>query len=458
MKMEPWVGDLLNRREIADFLTSYIDHGDELKVLNINSSWGTGKTFFLQNWHFQLLLLGRPSVYFNAWESDFSGDPLLSIVANIKDELSELVSDKDAFQEKSKGFLVAASSVIVKTLPVVAGGLLKRYMGVDSQDLQDVLACEAGEKIAEGIVEKLIESNRSVLDSVEIFKKSLQDLTGLVSRDGLPVYIFIDELDRCRPTYAIELLERVKHLFSVPGCAFIIASDTRQLSHSVNAVYGNGFSSREYLKRFFDLSYTFEQPDLTGWIKANVDYGEGKVVFAYTKNPSNIPFRRFDAQETVTSDCLFNKELTEAQLLFHALAKAFRVDLRQLERINKKIKSTSVHSNSDGVLFYYIAYLTFLLDKDEDLFDGYAYGTDNKVMQEIMRKYPTDHRLYLGSSILSVHEIAGKFFSVKNSDMQQLRSYCNDPIDAIQSFALLVNSANRIDKYPRYVKLAARIS
>ena len=39
------------------------------------------------------------------------------------------------------------------------------------------------------------------------------------------LFVFIDELDRCRPTYAIELLERIKHLLDIDGLVFILAMD-----------------------------------------------------------------------------------------------------------------------------------------------------------------------------------------------------------------------------------------
>ena len=67
----------------------------------------------------------------------------------------------------------------------------------------------------------------------------------------LPLFILIDELDRCRPNYAIELLENIKHIFDIPGIVFIVATDSKQLSHSINAVYGSKFASEKYLKRFF---------------------------------------------------------------------------------------------------------------------------------------------------------------------------------------------------------------
>jgi hypothetical protein len=76
-----------------------------------------------------------------------------------------------------------------------------------------------------------------------------------------PLFIVIDELDRCRPSYAITLLERVKHLFSVDGVVFVIGTDTDQLRHSIGSVYGAGFDGKGYLQRFFDRTYRFAKPD-----------------------------------------------------------------------------------------------------------------------------------------------------------------------------------------------------
>jgi hypothetical protein len=86
---------------------------------------------------------------------------------------------------------------------------------------------------------------------------SLQDegvLTG-------PLFIFIDELDRCRPDYSIRLLEGIKHMFAVPGVAFVVSTNLDQLSKSVQGVYGPSFNGYSYLKRFFDFEFTLPDPD-----------------------------------------------------------------------------------------------------------------------------------------------------------------------------------------------------
>jgi predicted KAP-like P-loop ATPase len=46
----------------------------------------------------------------------------------------------------------------------------------------------------------------------------------------IPTYIIIDELDRCRPDYALKYLERIKHIFEVVNLRFVITSDNNQLA------------------------------------------------------------------------------------------------------------------------------------------------------------------------------------------------------------------------------------
>ena len=48
----------------------------------------------------------------------------------------------------------------------------------------------------------------------------------------------IDELDRCRPTYAVETIEKIKHLFSVPGIIWVLVMNKEQIESSIQKVYG----------------------------------------------------------------------------------------------------------------------------------------------------------------------------------------------------------------------------
>ena len=78
----------------------------------------------------------------------------------------------------------------------------------------------------------------------------------------------IDELDRCRPSYAVELLEIAKHLFSVDRIVFVLAVNRSELVHSIKALYGSEFDAQGYLGRFFDVDIRLPEPEREEFLEA----------------------------------------------------------------------------------------------------------------------------------------------------------------------------------------------
>ena len=91
------------------------------------------------------------------------------------------------------------------------------------------------------------------------------------SRDGRPLVVVIDELDRCRPSYAIELLEVAKHLFTVDHIVFALAVNRAELAQSVRALYGASFDAKGYLRRFFDVDFRLPEVDRKAFIEATLN-------------------------------------------------------------------------------------------------------------------------------------------------------------------------------------------
>lgn len=99
-----------------------------------------------------------------------------------------------------------------------------------------------------------------------------------------PLVVFIDELDRCRPTYAIEVLEIAKHLFAVDGVVFVLGVNRSELAESVKAVYGASFNAEGYLHRFFDLDIRLPSPNREAFIESQLKAIRLDVFLARTKD------------------------------------------------------------------------------------------------------------------------------------------------------------------------------
>lgn len=261
LQQEPLSPDRLGRAAYAEFLTHYLNNvgqRDGGYVINLNAEWGAGKTWFLKRWC-ATLKPHHPVAYIDAWKNDFSDDPLLTVVSGVLEALKQNPSVN--FYKHEKDLFGKIGHVSKVMLPALFKGVLRTYAGVNTDDLLD-------DGLAEGVGEafqNLVGSHQQKLQSLDDSRKAiadwLHDVTTVVGEGKLdmPMYVFIDELDRCRPTYAIELLETVKHLFEIKGIVFVIATNTDQLQHSIRAVYGEGFDANRYLYRFFNRSASLPQ-------------------------------------------------------------------------------------------------------------------------------------------------------------------------------------------------------
>ena len=254
---QPFKNDLLDRQRPARILTRIVDSIEGPCVLSIDGAYGSGKTTFLRLWQQHLQNEGFPVVRLNAWETDHSGAPLLALTEGIDRDLKAL-NDRET-RPFVKKLTIAAQNFATHTAPTLAAGIAGTGVAATGAPPSAVAATGAAAKrAAEGAINRL----RKRRDSVPEFRRNLADLAkSLVDRSGHPLVIAIDELDRCRPSYAVEMLEAAKHLFSVDHVIFALAVNRSQLSHAVKALYGQDFEADDYLKRFFDVDFRLPEPD-----------------------------------------------------------------------------------------------------------------------------------------------------------------------------------------------------
>ena len=276
-KVKIWKNDCLNRKEEGQFLINYLlkryeQNKEKPFVLNLNAEWGFGKTYFLENLALELKEKQHPVVYFDAWKNDYTKDPLLAFISEVDNSL------KEYFKEDPKTYKILKKA-FVSMAPKILSSIVQKGMGVTFDELNEVIEDEeiskflednsdSAEKAIGSVIlksaEKALKNHQVIKKSIGSFKENMKKLLiaiGGLEDKNLPLFILIDELDRCRPSYAIELLENIKHLFDIEHIIFIVATDSKQLSHSINAIYGNEFESQRYLKRFFDQEYTLRIPD-----------------------------------------------------------------------------------------------------------------------------------------------------------------------------------------------------
>lgn len=252
-----------NLRQIILGCDSYPRSNDNLSyVIGIDSPWGTGKTYFtsmfsnyLQGYYYrpgsttQAVEMPKTCsvVYYDAWENDFwdnAFEPLFDKMFN-SDTFKDLAEKTDVRDmAKSIGRMCRIGAT---------GFLYKLAENVIDKNSIEKIGKEAENTWKKGMtdgtkIEALFPEYTDFRDAIETLRQYLKEV---VQHKG-KVVIIIDELDRCRPTFAVQTLEIVKHLFNVEGLIFIFSLDIHQLSHCVCRVYGAKFEAIGYLERFFN--------------------------------------------------------------------------------------------------------------------------------------------------------------------------------------------------------------
>lgn len=276
---KPFQDDQLEREAIADNLGRIISARGGPFVLAIDSAWGTGKTTFVEMWRHSLANDGFPTLYYNAWENDFAEDPLISLISELRTltEMGDLSSKgSEVLADQYNKVKKLGTTIIKRGLPIGARLLTAGILNIRSEDLSNAFG-----EFAESIVEDRIEDHYKQKSSIEEFKNELKTIARLSSQDDKPLVIFVDELDRCRPNFAVELLERIKHIMSVDNTVYVLSLHKSELAHSIKGLYGSGFDAHNYLGRFIDLDFTLPLPNRYTFVKSCIENDSewGKELF-----------------------------------------------------------------------------------------------------------------------------------------------------------------------------------
>ncbi len=251
-KENPFENDALERKSPIEILSALIEHTNKEMVISVDSEWGTGKTTFIKMWKQYLENLGYETLYFNAWESDFVEDPFIAFVNEFEVILKEHPK-LDKFVQVSKNVLKCVVPGVIKVATAGALDIDKIDFGAETEKT----IISYSEKLADDQIKRY----RNTKNAMKEFKKVLLEfIENKVNVTGKPIIFFIDELDRCRPNFSIQLLEKLKHLFNIKGLIFVLAIDKKELGNSIKAIYGHDMNVNGYLARFIDVEYTLPEP------------------------------------------------------------------------------------------------------------------------------------------------------------------------------------------------------
>ena len=339
--------DLLGRNKKLINLMKLLNNINENFLLSIDGEWGTGKTFFVKQLKYicenaenieyiqkhkdydKILNFSNRylPIYYNAWENDNHGDPLESIIYNILDQYPRYKKEI----ENPKGLFSSIKPILLNIID-------KGSFGIISKECFEQL-------------NSFEELSRNIF-TVEETIGAVNELFNKILNDDCRLLLIIDELDRCRPDYAVKMLETLKHFYNNQRLTIIVVTNNKQLSYTIRKYYGNEFDGYGYLNKIYDTVITLETENLDNYLKRHCQIINSTYLpedmsallfnflhFSYRECNKYMSMYRIVEPYTKYQDDFDRKRyLFEADVL---LPMALALKIKNIEEYNRFIKGES---------------------------------------------------------------------------------------------------------------------
>jgi hypothetical protein len=216
-------------------------------TIGVFGDWGTGKTSLMRLMRKELN--SRESVvtvWFNAWRYEREEHPLVPLVGTIVRELEQ--------RAKQDSGLSATIRSVTKALRSIAYG----FSATARLKMPGFAEVEAS-FVARDMIDRDEALTPDPLLDRSLYYGAFAALDD-AKLEGMRIVILIDDLDRCFPDKAIELLESIKLVLAQPGFIFALGVSQKvlegYLAYKYQTVYGlDGSHSASYLDKIVQLPY-----------------------------------------------------------------------------------------------------------------------------------------------------------------------------------------------------------
>lgn len=375
--IETLQNNLINRNKDIFYFYNILQAQETSNTIVIDGKWGSGKTFFIRQTKMLIDALNPLSkmreevkekvinsiylpkeeesknyiltIYYDAWKNDNDTDPIISLIYEITKQLSiDFTLSDDSFFK-------------------IAEAIIETISGRNINGIINAFKSEDGFTKLKG--QKKIEEKMS-----DFFTELLQER-------GNRLVIFIDELDRCKPTFAVHLLEQIKHYILDDRITIVLSINIEQLQFTIKHFYGIDFDSCRYLDRFFDIRITMP--------------------------PANM--EKFYGQIGLESGYLVDK-------VIRRVIKMYNFELREIMRFYSQVKAATYKVTHDRqgckymfenkkdlsfIMIYIIPLLIGLKITNSTKYNRFINGEDDTPMKEL---FDVDEDMYILKKMLNNNE------------------------------------------------------
>ncbi|MDD5530229.1 MAG: P-loop NTPase fold protein [bacterium] len=261
--------DSINYTPYIEALTKTILECETPFTMGLYGPWGKGKTSTMRLIEKNLQEKDKNknniiTIFYNPWEYQFDEHLIVPLLHTIRYKIN-----------KSKWGKVKTSSFVEKFDNVIFGAayVLSERIGFKAKDFVETA------NVRHDLKEKEKAKNLSFLTEGETIKKLFESaIDELIGEGERKIVIFVDDLDRCLPEYALKILEAIKIYLSVKGCVFVLGVEKKMIQNAIlyhyREVKEGTFSGKDYLDKLIQLSYNL--PDMR-------KIGVGKLLYKISK-------------------------------------------------------------------------------------------------------------------------------------------------------------------------------
>lgn len=378
--------DSIGRNKYLLKMLNILSNGNGSNIYALDGDWGSGKTFFVsqmnllinysqsysegkvinenlffyKSFNFDEIQLkeldcifkterfkkfseivkenGVNSIYFNAWEHDDEDEPIISIIY-------QLINDYDLYDELYCESGVKKSKLIGSIVKAVSAGTIDVDGVVNVKDFSE---------------------NQRMKGELKLSIKNI--FNELINENCNRLIIFIDELDRCIPSYAVKLLERIKHYFDDERIVVVISTNIRELSNTIKNMYGNDFSAEKYLDKFFDLRLVLPSVNIDNYLRTiNTKYTNSSYSYYYVN------------------------------MIISSIIKHYHLQMREIDRYVTMLNYFSKHLYSNKnywcslnyiIDYLFLPFVIYLYSFDYLSYSSFIKGNNYNVLKELITNCP----------------------------------------------------------------------
>jgi hypothetical protein len=248
----------------ANALAQIIVESDPQFAIGIFGGWGSGKTTLMRAIEDQLDSTRVISVRFSAWRYEKEEHLIVPLLDAVREELLSWSEKRGTDGKAARRTAVTVGKV---TRSILAGLSLRAGLPNALELSFDAnKALQAGHEYRRRELEARIPrsfyhaSFRALSDAFAEFIGEQADRR---------IVVFVDDLDRCLPESALQVLESMKLFFDLQGFVFVVGLDQDIVEDVIDAKYGRDartaerterartsrVSGSEYVKKIFQLPY-----------------------------------------------------------------------------------------------------------------------------------------------------------------------------------------------------------